>query len=141
VRFENFDKLPGQDVTLSQETAVHPSRCYRLSCSIKSEDMVSSDPFGSGYFRLDVVGVGDDRRLQYENPKLHKTADWYRVAVGFNTWGYDKVRILATVEGGGKGKFWLDSLDATPGACGIMYTTWLDKYELLGPFGDLVSRR
>lgn len=110
VRFENFDKLPGQDVTLSQETAVHPSRCYRLSCWIKSEDMVSSDPFGSGYFRLDVVGVGDDRRLQYENPKLHKTADWYRVAVGFNTWGYDKVRILATVEGGGKGKFWLDDL-------------------------------
>jgi hypothetical protein len=26
-------------------------------------------------------------------------------------------------------------------ACGIMYTTRLNKYELLGPFGDLVSRR
>ncbi|MBN2290520.1 MAG: hypothetical protein JXQ83_14395 [Candidatus Glassbacteria bacterium] len=34
---------------------------------------------------------------------------------------------------------WLEALDATGGACGIMYTTWLDKYELLGEFGDLVS--
>jgi hypothetical protein len=38
-------------------------------------------------------------------------------------------------------KGWLEELDATPGAQGIMYTTWRNKYELLGPFGDLVSRR
>jgi hypothetical protein len=38
-------------------------------------------------------------------------------------------------------KKWLKSLDATPGACGILYTTWLDKYDLLGDFGDLVSKR
>ena len=37
-------------------------------------------------------------------------------------------------------KGWLEELDATPGASGIMYTTWRNKYELLGPFGDLVSR-
>jgi hypothetical protein len=36
---------------------------------------------------------------------------------------------------------WLQSLDRTPGAIGIMYTTWRNKYELLGPFGDLVSKR
>ncbi len=29
----------------------------------------------------------------------------------------------------------------TPQAVGIMYTTWQDKYELLGPFGDLVAER
>jgi hypothetical protein len=34
---------------------------------------------------------------------------------------------------------WLEALDATPGACGIMYTTWLNKYDLLPAFGDLVS--
>jgi len=34
---------------------------------------------------------------------------------------------------------WLEALDQTPGAVGIMYTTWQNKYELLGPFGDLVS--
>ena len=36
---------------------------------------------------------------------------------------------------------WLEALDATPGATGIMYTTWQNKYKLLGPFGDLVSKR
>lgn len=35
---------------------------------------------------------------------------------------------------------WLEALDETPGACGIMYTTWQNKYELLAPFGDLVSQ-
>jgi hypothetical protein len=36
---------------------------------------------------------------------------------------------------------WLDVLDKTPQAVGIMYTTWQDKYELLAPFGDLVAGR
>ena len=34
---------------------------------------------------------------------------------------------------------WLESLKKTPGARGIMYTSWRKKYELLGAFGDLVS--
>ena len=38
-------------------------------------------------------------------------------------------------------KGWLESLDRTPGAAGIMYTTWENKYQLLGAFGDLVSKR
>lgn len=38
-------------------------------------------------------------------------------------------------------KGWLDALQRTPKACGIMYTTWRNKYEFLAPFGDLVSRR
>ena len=36
---------------------------------------------------------------------------------------------------------WLETLDRTPGAVGIMYTTWQNKYALLGQFGDLVSKR
>ncbi len=36
---------------------------------------------------------------------------------------------------------WLEVLDNTPGACGIMYTTWRNKYELLAPFGNLVTGR
>ena len=35
---------------------------------------------------------------------------------------------------------WLEALDETPNAVGIMYTTWQNKYELLAAFGDLVSR-
>jgi hypothetical protein len=38
-------------------------------------------------------------------------------------------------------KGWLESLDRTPGAAGIMYTTWENKYQLLPGFGDLVSKR
>lgn len=34
---------------------------------------------------------------------------------------------------------WLEVLEQTPKACGIMYTTWRNKYELLVPFGDLVT--
>ncbi len=34
---------------------------------------------------------------------------------------------------------WLEALDHTPKACGIIYMTWKNKYELLAPFGDLVT--
>ncbi|OHB60535.1 MAG: hypothetical protein A2167_06280 [Planctomycetes bacterium RBG_13_46_10] len=34
---------------------------------------------------------------------------------------------------------WLEALEHTQGACGIMYTTWRNKYELLADFGDLVK--
>lgn len=36
---------------------------------------------------------------------------------------------------------WLEALDETPNAVGIMYTTWQNKYDLLAAFGDLVSKR
>ncbi len=36
---------------------------------------------------------------------------------------------------------WLQVLERTPRACGIMYTTWQNKYELLASFGDLVTGR
>jgi len=36
---------------------------------------------------------------------------------------------------------WLEVLNRTPKAVGIMYTTWQDKYELLSPFGDLIMGR
>ena len=36
---------------------------------------------------------------------------------------------------------WLRALEATEGAVGIMYTTWQNKYDLLGPFGNLVAGR
>jgi hypothetical protein len=35
---------------------------------------------------------------------------------------------------------WLEVLKQTPGANGVMYTTWENKYDLLGAFGDLVSK-
>ncbi len=35
---------------------------------------------------------------------------------------------------------WLEALDNTKGAVGIMYTTWQRKYDLLSSFGRLVTR-
>jgi hypothetical protein len=35
-------------------------------------------------------------------------------------------------------KGWLEALKEAPGALGIMYTTWRNKYELLAGFGDLL---
>jgi hypothetical protein len=56
--------------------------------------------------------------------------------LGFRTLGaayYDSPD-LASVTG------WIDALTETKGACGIMYTTWQNRYDLLEAFGDLVSR-
>lgn len=36
---------------------------------------------------------------------------------------------------------WMGALASTKHGCGIMYTTWMDKYDLLEPFGDLVTGR
>ena len=36
---------------------------------------------------------------------------------------------------------WLAAMDTTPGATGIMYTTWYGDFKLVAPFGDLVSKR
>lgn len=36
---------------------------------------------------------------------------------------------------------WLEAMKNVPGASGIMYTTWEQKYDLLADFGDLVSGR
>ena len=38
-------------------------------------------------------------------------------------------------------KGWLAVMDNTPGATGIMYTTWSNDFKLVAPFGDLVSKR
>ncbi len=57
--------------------------------------------------------------------------------LGFRTLGaaYYDADDLKNPEG------WLESLDETPGAVGIMYTTWMKKYRLLPGFGDLVTNR
>ena len=36
---------------------------------------------------------------------------------------------------------WVTALDSTQGALGLMYTTWLNKYDLLDEFGDMLTKR
>ncbi len=110
LRFENFRKAPQETISIRQSLAVKPYRCYRLSCSVKAAELRPSDPFGDSNFQLKVLGGEEKRPLQFENPKLSPNDDWHRVAVGFNSLGYDKVEIVPSVAGGGDGKFWIDDL-------------------------------
>ncbi len=115
LRFENFGKYPDSTGRLSQQVAVQPYRCYRLSCWVKTSDLdVDGQSFGvgrfSGLFRLYVYGVGDSRLLVRFDPRVASTGDWTRVSVGFNSLNYDKVEISAAAFGGTSGKFWVDGL-------------------------------
>ncbi len=60
---------------------------------------------------------------------------------GFKTFAaaYYDADTLENTEKNAEG--WMDAMDTTPGATGIMYTTWDNKYKFLAPFGDLVSKR
>ena len=110
VRFENFGRYPGEWARLSQVVGVRPYRLYRLSCWVRSENMGDADPFGSGNFLLEVLGGDEKRPLQYQNPRVSSRGEWQKVAVGFNSWGYDKVEIVPKMRGAPEGKFWLDDL-------------------------------
>ncbi|MBW7995449.1 MAG: hypothetical protein FVQ81_02535 [Candidatus Glassbacteria bacterium] len=55
--------------------------------------------------------------------------------LGFRTFGcgyYDKDDISNDTT-------WVEALDETPGALGLLYTSWLNKFELLDEFGDMLS--
>lgn len=57
-------------------------------------------------------------------------------ALGFRTMGgayYDADNLDGV-------QTWLTALRATRGGVGILYTSWERKYDLLGPFGDLISQ-
>ncbi|MGP8268863.1 MAG: hypothetical protein ACLQLH_02250 [Terracidiphilus sp.] len=60
---------------------------------------------------------------------------------GFKTYvaAYYDAKDLEHTETNAKG--WMDAMDTTPGAMGIMYTTWDNNYQFLAPFGDMVSKR
>lgn len=110
IRFDNFGQYASDSYKISQTVNVHPYRCYRLSAWVKAESLGESNPFGSGNFRLEVLGGEDKRRLQYENPRMTSDGGWQHVAVGFNSWNYDSVEVVPSVRGQRGGKFWLDDL-------------------------------
>jgi len=108
------------------------------------------DPYHNGadrknqnyYYHVDQPFTGGWNHI----PKHLIIACWYHAMrreslshfsqLGFRTLAcgyYDKDNLEDDVT-------WLEALDETPGAMGIMYTTWLDKYDLLSDFGDLVSK-
>ncbi len=87
-----------------QEIAVRPQRCYRVSCRVKTENF---EPARS--FRLQVLAA-EGRALAPWEARIPSTADWHKLTMGFNSLGYDKVRIQAGVRGATSGKLWVDDL-------------------------------
>jgi hypothetical protein len=104
LRFENFGKYEYGHARIMQELEVHPRRCYRLSCMVKTESL---EPGGA--FRVTVLGP-DGRSLAPWDPAVPSTTDWREVVMGFNSLDYDKVRIYVGAWGGKSGRFWIDDL-------------------------------
>jgi hypothetical protein len=104
LRFENFGRYAYGHARVMQEVKVQPHRCYRVSCSVKTEQL---EPSGS--FRMLVLSLGG-RDLAPWAPAVPSTADWQEVAMGFNSLNYNKVRVYAGVWGGKAGRFWIDDL-------------------------------
>ena len=89
---------------LSQQVSVHPYRCYTLSCWVKTEGIESS----GDVFPMIVQGT-DGRRLQYYIPPVPGTSgDWVKAVIGFNSIGYDKVRVSVGAPASKGGTFWID---------------------------------
>jgi hypothetical protein len=99
------------------------------------------DRKGNYYYHVDQPFTGGWNHV----PKELIIACWYHEVrsdslrhfsgLGFRTFAcgyYDKDNLDNDVT-------WLEALDETPGALGIMYTSWLNKYDLLPDFGELVS--
>jgi hypothetical protein len=104
LRFENFGKYEHGHARLMQEVKVHPHRCYRLSCYVKTDQLEPADSF-----RLMVLST-DGRDIAPWDPAVPSSADWRKVVMGFNSLNFDTVRIYVGAWGGKSGKFWLDDL-------------------------------
>ena len=92
--------------------------------------MVDGDLTGSWQY------VPKDLRIACWNHKAREQSLAHFSRLGFRTLAaayYDADTLKSTYG-------WLDSISRTPGALGIMYTTWRKKYDLLGSFGDLVAQ-
>lgn len=105
LRFENFGKYEHGHARVMQEVKVHPHRCYRLSCWVKTEQL---EPDSS--FRMLVLS-SDGRNLAPWRPRVQSTTDWRKVVMGFSSLEYDKVKIYVGVWGGKSGNFWVDDLE------------------------------
>ena len=105
LRFENFGKYRYGHARVMQEIEVHPQRCYRLSCWVKTEGL---EPEGS--FRIQVL-TSDGRNLAPWQPKVSSTNNWRKIVMGFNSLGYEKVKVYVGVWGGKSGRFWVDDLE------------------------------
>jgi hypothetical protein len=104
LRFENFGKYQHGHARVMQEIKIDPYRCYRVSCMVKTDSL---EPEGT--FHIMVLSP-DGRDLAPWDPRVPSTSDFSAVTMGFNSLGYDTVRIYLGAWGGQSGRFWIDEL-------------------------------
>jgi hypothetical protein len=94
------------NLRLAQRVALRPHTAYRLSCWVKTRDLV---PTGS--FHLLALGTGQwGRTLTFHEAGLESTQDWKHVDVVFNSLDQVEANLYAGFWGPGKGTLWLDEL-------------------------------
>ena len=104
LRFENFGNYEYGHARVMQEVKVDPHRCYRISCMVRTESLQPE-----GAFHIMVLST-DGRDIAPWDPAVPSTSDWRQVTMGFNSLGYDRVRIYLGAWGGQSGRFWIDEL-------------------------------
>ena len=104
VRFENFARSSGGEVWLAQTLRVHPQRCYRLRCWVKTEGAAPR-----AIFHLWAIAP-DGRDLAYMEPTLPATSGWQELVWAFNSWYADHVEFRIGVSEGEAGKVWVDDV-------------------------------
>ena len=102
LRFENF---AGRSARVTQEIAVKPHRCYRVSVWLKTEDLAPTSAL-----LVQVLGI-DSRTIAPFAAGVPATADWRKAVFGFNSLGYDRIRLYVGEWGGTAGRFWVDDLE------------------------------
>ena len=130
----------GKQVEIVEEAA-HGAECVIWSDMIDPNHN-ARDRHGHGYY-YHVDGTFED---SWENiPRDLIVACWWHKMryeslghfskLGHRTFGcgyYDKDDIA-------NDSTWVEALDETPGALGLMYTSWLNKFELLDEFGTMMN--
>ena len=104
VRFENFAKSSGGEVWLAQPLRVHPQRCYRLRCWVRTEEAAPR-----AIFHLWAIAP-DGRDLAYMEPTLPATSGWHELVWAFNSWYADHVEFRIGVSEGLAGRVWVDDV-------------------------------
>jgi hypothetical protein len=102
LRFENF---AGRMARASQEIPVAPYRSYRVTAWLKTE---SVEPAAA--LLVQVLGT-DGRTLAPFSAGVPSTTDWRKVVFGFNSLGYERIRLYVGAWGGRGGRFWVDDLE------------------------------
>ncbi|NQT87993.1 hypothetical protein HQ560_14595 [bacterium] len=103
LRFQDFQKDRHLHGRVMQEVAVRPRRCYRVSVWVKTHGLAPE-----GRFKVQVLA--GKRSLAPVQPVVPATGDWRKIALGFNSLEFDRVRVYAGTWGARKGRFWVDDL-------------------------------